>query len=94
MQVKVIDYGFKEEIELNYVRYRVSGLDKKSLEKVYTSLEEEMEIDSQDLIITLYFPPEYYPFGSNEAQLRLQDFISREEIEMTVFLSSILEENL
>ena len=93
MKVKVIDYGSKEENKLYYVKYRVSDLETTSLEKLYSKLDEEMEIDSGNLIITMYYPPEYFPFGSSEAELRMQDFISREEIEMNIFLSSFLEEN-
>ncbi len=93
MKVKVIDFGFKEDKQLNYVRYRVSELDKSSLEKLFIELEEEMEKDSDDLIITIYHPPEYFPLGSDEAQIRMEDFISREEIEMNVFLSSFLQED-
>jgi len=92
LKVKVIDFGFKEGKKLNYVRYRVSELDKSSLEKLFIELEEEMEKDSEDLIITIYHPQEYFPLGSDEAQIRMEDFISREEIEMNVFLSSFLQE--
>ena len=38
------------------------------------------------------FPDKYYPFGSDVAKFRLEDFIAREEIEMMVFLSSFLED--
>jgi hypothetical protein len=33
-----------------------------------------------------------FPFQSNEAKNKIEDFIAREEIEMNVFLSSFLED--
>lgn len=93
LKVKIIDSGFKEDKKLNYVQYRVSELDKSSLEKLLSELEEEIKKDSDDLLITIYHPPEYFPLGSDEAQIRIEDFISREEIEMNIFLSSFLQED-
>jgi hypothetical protein len=92
MQVNVVDYGFIEEKNLNYVKYKVSGLDGLSQKKLMDRLEEETEIVSGELIIAVYFEKEYFPFGSEEAEIRMDDFIAREEIEMTVFLSSVLED--
>ena len=40
----------------------------------------------------MYFEKDLYPFQSDVAKLRLDDFIAREEIEMNVFLSSFLED--
>ena len=54
--------------------------------------------DSDDIIGALpqlpkmYFDEKLYPFQSDVAQFRLDDFIVREEIEMFVFLSSFLED--
>jgi hypothetical protein len=35
---------------------------------------------------------EFFPFKSNESKIKEDDFISREEIEMNLFLSSFLED--
>jgi hypothetical protein len=40
----------------------------------------------------MYFDERLYPFQSDVAKFRLDDFIAREEIEMNVFLSSFLED--
>lgn len=92
LQVKVSNYGFDEEKELNYVKYRVTDIDSISQKKLIDNLEEETEVISGDLFIMVYFEKEYFPFGSHEASIRMDDFIAREEIEMTVFLSSVLED--
>ena len=74
--------------DLNYVKYRVSGLDSDYQKKLIDKLEEETEIIADDLIITVLYKKEYFPFGSDEAAVKIDDFIARDEIEMTVFLSS------
>ena len=96
MLVKVFDYGIKEfedSEDLNYVKYRVSGLDSDYQKKLMEKLEEETEIIADDLIITVLYQKEYFPFGSDEASVKIDDFIARDEIEMTVFLSGLLEED-
>ncbi len=96
MLVKVFDYGIKEfedSESLNYVKYKVSGLDSNYQKKLIEKLEEETEIIADDLIITVLYKKEYFPFGSDEATVKIDDFIARDEIEMTVFLSSLLEED-
>lgn len=96
MKVKVFDYGikkFEDSEDLNYVKYKVSGLGTDYQKKLIEKLEEETEIVGDDLIITVLYQKEYFPFGSDEATLKIDDFIARDEIEMTVFLSSLLEED-
>lgn len=97
MLVKVVDYGKKESDyenleDLNYVKYKVSGLDEDSQNKLIENLDEETEIVSGYLMVTVYYKKEYFPFGSNDAAIKLEDFIARDEIEMTIFLSAVLEE--
>ncbi|PKL68560.1 MAG: hypothetical protein CVV28_00110 [Methanobacteriales archaeon HGW-Methanobacteriales-1] len=97
MLVKVVDYGKKksdyENLEdLNYVKYKVSGLDEDSQNKLIDNLDEETEIVSGYLMVTVYYKKEYFPFGSNDAAIKPEDFIARDEIEMTIFLSAVLEE--
>lgn len=57
-----------------------------------SNLDEKTSIDGDILRIKMYFDDELYPFQSDVAKFRLDDFIAREEIEMNVFLSSFLED--
>jgi hypothetical protein len=43
-------------------------------------------------MLKMHFDDELYPFQSEAAKIRLDDFIVREEIEMNIFLSSFLED--
>jgi len=92
LKVKVEDFGFREDRGMNYVRYRVSGLDEELTEKLIERLDEDTERDEGDLIITVFYEREYFPFGSEESKVKMEDFIAREEIETMVFLSSVLED--
>ncbi|HIH61173.1 MAG TPA: hypothetical protein HA298_00565 [Methanobacteriales archaeon] len=92
MKVKIVDFGFDRGKSLNYIRYLVFGLERSLVEKLAGKLEEETEIQDDKLLITVYYEDKYYPLGSEEAETRLEDFIAREEIEMTVYLSSLLED--
>ena len=92
VKVKIVDFGFDRVKSLNYIRYLVSGLERSLVEKLARKLEEETEIQDDKLLITVYYEDKYYPLGSKEAETRLEDFIAREEIEMTVYLSSLLED--
>lgn len=89
MIVNITDYGSGE---VNFVEYQVSGLLPEQLNFLDENLEEETSIVGDDLIIKSYFNDKLYPFASDVAQFRLDDFIAREEIEMNAFLSSFLED--
>lgn len=89
MIVKITDYG---QGEVNFVDYLVSDLSQKQLTFLNENLDEKTEILENNLLITMYFTDKLYPFQSEVAKFRLDDFISREEIEMNVFLSSFLED--
>lgn len=94
MIVKVVDYGLKKQDarDLTFVKYKVTDIGSDSQKKLIDRLEEETEIISGDLYVTVYYEKEYFPFGSSEAAIKLEDFIARDEIEMNVFLSSVLED--
>jgi hypothetical protein len=62
------------------------------LDYLKTNLNEDIVVKGDVLVLTMYFRDELYPFQSNVAKIRLDDFIAREEIEMIVFLSSFLED--
>jgi hypothetical protein len=89
MIVKITDYG---QGEVNFVDYLVSGLSKEQLTFLNDNLDEKTSVEEDNLLITLNFTDELYPFQSEVAKFRLDDFISREGIEMNVFLSSFLED--
>lgn len=90
MDVKITNYGSVDERK--FVEYDVSGLSETQMEFLDINLDEQTEIDGNLLTITMYFEDWLYPFQSDVAKFRLDDFISREEIEMNVFLSSFLED--
>ena len=90
MMVKISDYG---KTDGNYfVEYLVSGLTSNQMEFLNQNLDEKTSICEDILKINVDFTKELYPFQSDVAQIRLDDFIAREEIEMNLFLSSFLED--
>ena len=90
MFVKISDYGKTDDG--NYIRYSVSDLSDKQSDYLNDNLDEDTVLNDDNLIITMYFDDEMYPFQSDVAKIRMDDFVAREEIEMTVFLSSFLED--
>ncbi len=90
MIVNIVDYGQRDG--KNFIVYEVLGLAANQLNYLDTNLDEETCIDNDVLRIVMYFTSELYPFQSDVAKIRLDDFIAREEIEMNVFLSSFLED--
>lgn len=89
MIVKITDFASGD---VNFVEYSVSGLSGEQLNFLNDNLDEETCIEDDKLLIKTYFDDGLYPFASDVAQYRLDDFIAREEIEMNVFLSSFLED--
>lgn len=90
MIVNIVNYGKIDD--KNYIDYEVLGLSQKQMIYLKGNLVEETNIDGDVFQLKMYFDDELYPFQSDVAQLRLDDFIAREEIEMNVFLSSFLED--
>lgn len=90
MIVRVSDYG--DENGKKFVDYIVSGLSSDQLVFLNENLEENTIIEDDVLRIKMYFSDDLYPFQSDAAQVRSDDFIAREEIEMNVFLSSFLDD--
>lgn len=89
MIVKITDYN---QGDVNYVTYQVSDLSLEQLNFLNDNLDEETEVVGGNLLVKMYFEDELYPFQSNVARYRIDDFVSREEIEMNIFLSSFLED--
>ena len=92
MKVKITDYGLSNDSKKYFVKYRVFDLNEKWLNKLKNLIEDEHKVKNGEIYITAYFDKDYYPFGSDESNFRREDFIAREEIEMTAYLLSILEE--
>lgn len=90
MIVNITDYG--ERNGKKFIEYSVSGLSKEQLEYLKANLDEDIAVEDDVLALTMHFSDELYPFQSDVAKIRLDDFISREEIEMNVFLSGFLED--
>ena len=90
MIVKISNYG--KLGDKNFIEYLVDDLSLNQINFLNENLEEETEIDENTLILKMYFDDRLYPFQSDVAKFRLDDFIAREEIEMNMFLSSFLED--
>ena len=92
MKVKIVDYGVSDDPKRYYVTYKIADIDEESINKLKNRVEEELDFKLGDLYLTAYFNKQYYPFGSEESKYRTDDFIAREEIEMWVYLMSLLED--
>lgn len=90
MNVKIFEYG--EVNDEYYIEYHATGLNDVQMNFLNNYLDDETRISDDVFIIKMYFSRELYPFQSEVAKFRLDDFIAREEIEMNVFLSSVLED--
>ncbi|MBQ6098885.1 MAG: hypothetical protein IJL02_03350 [Methanobrevibacter sp.] len=90
MIVNVVDYG--KSGDKNFIEYHTRGLSSEQMNFLNDNLDDETEIDGDVLKLKMYFDNDLYPFQSETAQFRLDDFIAREEIEMNIFISSFLED--
>ncbi|MGZ7044070.1 MAG: DUF5750 family protein [Methanobacterium sp.] len=91
MKVKIIDYGLSKDSKY-FVTYRIYDINQDWLTKLKNRVEDKMKIKDGELYITVYFQKDFFPFASDESSCRMEDFISREEIEMTAYLLGILED--
>lgn len=89
MIVKITN--FDENSEIPYIDYAVYELLPSQMNFLNENLAEETSVDEDILNVRVYFR-DIFPFQSDVAKIRLDDFIAREEIEMNVFLSSFLED--
>ncbi len=90
MIVKISNYGKLDD--KNFIEYLVNDLPLNQMNFLNENLEEETEISGNTLKLKMYFDDILYPFQSDVAQFRIDDFIAREEIEMNMFLMSFLED--
>ncbi|MEE1156403.1 MAG: DUF5750 family protein [Methanobrevibacter sp.] len=89
MIVKITN--FDENSDIPYIDYEVYGLLPSQMNFLNENLAEETSVDGDILNVRVCFR-DIFPFQSDVAKIRLDDFIAREEIEMNVFLSSFLED--
>ncbi|HEY0196370.1 MAG TPA: DUF5750 family protein [Methanobacterium sp.] len=92
LKVKITEHGFSEEFKSYYVTYQVKNLDKEALKKFEERLEDPAVVKGNDLFLTVYFEEKFYPFKSEESQRNPEDFLAREELEMTAYLLDLLED--
>ena len=90
MDVKIADYGIIGD--KCFILYNISGFTNNQLEFLNNNLDDETRIVEDNLLLKTKFKKEFFPFKSNESKIKEDDFISREEIEMNLFLSSFLED--
>ena len=89
MIVKITN--FDENARIPFIDYDVLGLSEEQVHYLNENLSDETSIDEDILKIRVYFE-DIFPFQSDIAKIRLDDFIAREEIEMNAFLSGFLED--
>lgn len=92
MKVQIADYGTSEEENKYFVTYRIFDINEKTRKKLETRLKDDLLIKSDDIFLTVNFESHYFPFRSDEAKYRREDFIAREEIEMLAYLLGVLED--
>ena len=90
MEVKISNYVDIDDKK--FIEYKVFNLLKNQIEYLKNNLDDEMTVNEDILTLTIYFDEKLYPFQSDVAKIRLDDFIAREEIEMNLFLSAFLED--
>lgn len=88
MIVKITDFSQEE----SSVTYEILDLNDIQLNFLKENLVGEVDCDGNILIFKNYFDKEIFPFKSLESKLKIEDFKAREEIEMTFFLTSLLED--
>ena len=93
MKVEVVDYGYLEDLGRYFVKYRISEINSETKQKIIKNLEEEFEEVDNELFLIIHFNEQYYPFKSQEAHERFDDYRAREEIEMAAYIASVLDED-
>ena len=89
MQVKIT--GFNEDAEIPFIDYEVFGLNLKQMEFLNDNLADDTSVEGDIFKIRVFFA-DVFPFQSDIAKIKIDDFVAREEMEMNLFLSSFLED--
>ena len=90
MIVKISNYG--EDAGKRFIEYNIKNLNQNQIDFLKNNLDEEIISIGGDIKLIMYFEKVLYPFQSEIAKMKIDDYIAREEIEMNVFLSSFLED--
>lgn len=90
MIVNIADYG--DMGDKKFIAYDVLNLADDEINYLHSNLSEDTSVNEGVLRIIMYFEPKFYPFQSETAKIKMEDFIAREEIEMSIFLTSFLED--
>lgn len=90
-QVKIVDYKSNEKC---FIKYQISNLDIDLLKYLDENLVDETNLEGDLLFLTTYFHKNFYPFKSDDAHLKINEYIAREEIEMLIYISGFLEEEI
>jgi hypothetical protein len=93
LKVKITDYGFSDSLKRYYVTYHVTGLDDEDFSNLISRLEDPVMVKGNEIYLNVYFEEDYYPFGTEDSKSRLEDYLAREEIEMTAYLLDLLEDD-
>lgn len=93
LKVKITDYGFSDSLKRYYVTYHVIGLTDEDFGKLTLLLKDPIMVRGNDIYLNIYFEKDYYPFGTEDSKKRLEDYMAREEIEMTAYLLDLLEDD-
>ncbi len=93
LNVKITDKGFSNSLKQYYVTYHVTGLEDEDFDKLIKQLEDPMIVKGNEIYLNVYFQKDLYPFSTIDSQNRLEDYMAREEIEMTAYLLGLLEED-
>ncbi|MDO5835064.1 MAG: hypothetical protein Q4P17_00990 [Methanobacterium sp.] len=91
LKVEIIDYGYSDGQKKHYITYKVSKLNGSDLNRLSELLKDPVTVEEDELIMNVYFEEGYYPFGTEDSQKRMEDYLAREEIEMTVYILDLLE---
>ncbi len=93
LQVKITDYGFSNSLNRYYVTYHVSGLEEGDLSKLAQRLQDPVVVKGNEIFLNVYFEGNYYPFSTEDSKSRMEDYIAREEIEMTAYILDLLNDH-
>jgi len=90
MIVKIIDYSLSEDT----ISFKVSDISLKQLKILNIELDEKTELIEKEkyLILKMEYGENLSPLSYEGPNFKLDDYISSEEIEMEMFLSSFLED--
>jgi hypothetical protein len=92
LKVKIVDFGFSREIGKYYITYLVEGLNLDDISKLQTRLEDPIVILCDKIYLSTYFEEKYFPFHTPDSERRKEDYVAREEIEMTAYIIDLLSD--